>query len=144
MQKTELFFPSTLLTAQAKFRKNKKGGLRYYHFTLGYHKLQSYDVCSWDIKHDRQNFLSFRAIFCSLPPPPAPLQTIQKIKILKKSKKLLEISFYKWVYTINENHMIYDPWDMEHDRQNHFLPFQVYQKSWSYAILFLRYGVWHM
>ena len=44
--------------------------------------------------------------------------TAQKI-ILKKWKKCLEIPFY-----------------------THFT--QVYQKSWSYAILFLRYGTWWM
>ena len=43
--------------------------------------------------------------------------TMQKIKILKKWKK--------------------NTW-----RYYHFT--QVYQKSWSYAILFLRYGAWQM
>ena len=46
---------------------------------------------SWDMEHDGQNFLSFRAIFC-----PFTLLTPQKIKILKKWRKCLEIlSFYK-------------------------------------------------
>ena len=36
---------------------------------------------SWDMEHDGQNFLSFRAIFC-----PFTLLTPQKIKILKKWK----------------------------------------------------------
>ena len=45
---------------------------------------------SWDIRHHRQIFLSFWAIFC----PFIPLAN-QKIKTLKKWKKLLEIlSFY--------------------------------------------------
>ena len=44
---------------------------------------------SWDIEHDRQNFLSFWTIFC----PFTPLTT-QKIKILKKWKKHLEISSF--------------------------------------------------
>ena len=40
---------------------------------------------SWDIKHDRQNFLSFRTIFCPFtPPPPTPNnsenQSFQKMK----------------------------------------------------------------
>ena len=60
----------------------------------------------WYIKHDRRNFLLFWAIFC-----PFTLLTIQKIKILKKWKKLLEI-----------------------------LPFtQVHHKWQSYDIWFLRY-----
>ena len=48
---------------------------------------------SWDMKHDRQDFLSFWTTFC----PFTPL-TNQKIKILKNWKKHLEIlSFYTCV-----------------------------------------------
>ena len=76
----------------------------------------------WYIKHGRQDFLSFWAIFC----PFTPL-TIQKIKILKKWKKLLEISFtqvcYKW--------QLYDIWFLRYQLQHtdvfvifgHVLPF---------------------
>ena len=75
--------------------------------------------------------------------------------------------------TINQDHMIHGSWDMKFNRHNFFvisgkfLPFyppntlknekiknekkpwkyhftQVYQKSWSYVILFLRYGAWQM
>ena len=47
---------------------------------------------SWDMKHDRQNVLSFLTVFCNFTPPS--LKT-QKIKILKNWKKNLEIlSFY--------------------------------------------------
>ena len=46
---------------------------------------------SWDTEHDGQNFLSFRTIFC-----PFTVLTPQKIKILKKWRKCLEILwFYK-------------------------------------------------
>ena len=46
---------------------------------------------SWDMEHDRHNFLSFWTIFCFFT-----LLWIQKIKILKKWKKTLKIlSFYK-------------------------------------------------
>ena len=48
---------------------------------------------SWYIKHDRQIFLSFSAIFCPFNP-----LTIQKIKILRKGKKLLEILSFTQVY----------------------------------------------
>ena len=48
---------------------------------------------SWDMKRDRQNFLSFWTVFCHF----APLAT-RKIKILKNWKKHLEIlSFYTCV-----------------------------------------------
>ena len=43
----------------------------------------------WDIKCDKQNFLSFWTIFC-----PFNTLTTWKIKISKKWKKHLEISFY--------------------------------------------------
>ena len=48
---------------------------------------------SWDMEYDRQNFLSFWAIFYPFTPLTTP-----KIKILKKLKKFLEISsFYSCV-----------------------------------------------
>ena len=51
---------------------------------------------SWDMKHDRQNFLSFWTIFC----PFTPLTT-WKIKILKNWKNHLEIlSFYTGISKI--------------------------------------------
>ena len=117
---------------------------------------------SWNIRCNRQNFLSFWAIFC----PFCPLTT-QKITTLKlkKNKKHLEI------FNENDNHMMYGCWDMEPDRQNflsfwtvfyHLLPHgprkskfwknekniwryyhftNVYQKWQSYDVWFLRYGV---
>ena len=66
----------------------------------------------WCIKHDRQDFLSFWAIFC----PFTPL-TIQKINILKKWKKLLEISFTQ------VHHMIYGSWDINCNRHISFVIF---------------------
>ena len=67
---------------------------------------------SWDMEHDKQNFLSFWTTFCHFTP-----KTTQNIKILKKIKKNM------W-------------------RCHHFT--QVYQKSWSYDTLFLRYNAWQM
>ena len=132
----------------------------------------------WNIRHDRQNFLSFVIIFCPLTP-----LTIQKIKILKNWNQHPEIvSIYIcapkktiiwcmvlliWSITdkifchfgpffailnpmgpqsrnfeqmnkvlgdiiisqmcaINDNHMIYGFWDLEHDKARvfcHFEPF---------------------
>ena len=69
---------------------------------------------SWDMKHNRLNFLSFWTIFC----PFTSLKT-WKIKILKKwkqQKKMLGDIIILYMYTINENHMMYSSWDMEHDR----------------------------
>ena len=77
---------------KSKFSKKWKKHLKILSFYK--HKWQSYDV--WFLRYgpcDRQNFLSFWTIFCLF----TPLKT-QKIKILKKWKKLLEIlSFYSSV-----------------------------------------------
>ena len=133
-------------------KKWKKNCWRYHHFTNVYQKPQSYEVqflrygvnfflsfwaifcplhlCttnddhtiygSWHIKCDRHNSLSFQAIFF----PFTPL-TIQKIKILKKWKKAPGDIIILHMSTINQNHMMYDSWDIERDRQNfyHFGPF---------------------
>ena len=45
--------------------------------------------CSWDMASDRCNYFSFWVIFC-----PFTSLTAQKIKMKKKQKKPLEISFY--------------------------------------------------
>ena len=63
----------------------------------------------WCIKHDRQDFLSFWAIFC----PFTPL-TIQKIKILKKWKKLLEILSFTQVH---HKWQSYDIWFLRYQLQ---------------------------
>ena len=117
---------------------------------------------SWDMEHNRQNFFSFWTIFCTFTPASV---TTQRCKMKKTPGDI--IILHKC--TINDNHMIYGSWDMKFTRQNvfvilgHFLPFyhitaqqpkkntriyhhfiQVYQKSWLYAILFLRFGTWQM
>ena len=83
-----LFYNSTNLKNQ-NFKKMKKplGDIIALHM---YHKWKSY---VWLLRYgtsDGQNFLSFWTIFC-----PFTLLTTQKIKILKKWKKYLEIlSFF--------------------------------------------------
>ena len=64
---------------------------------------------SWDAVRDRCNcYFSFWAIFC----PFIPL-TARKIKILKKWKRLLEISSsYIYKCTKNFDQMMYTSWDM--------------------------------
>ena len=88
------FYP--LKTPKIKILKNEKIYWRYNHFTHVYHKLQYMMYGSWDMEWDRQNFLSFWAIFCRFTNPP------------KKWKKCLEIlSYYTYMCTINEDHMLY-------------------------------------
>ena len=82
---------------------------------------------SWDMNHVRQNFLSSWTIFC-----PFTLLTSQKIKILKKWKKHLEIlSFYTCAPEVHQKWKSYDVWFLRYGVQQaeflsflgHFLPF---------------------
>ena len=73
--------------------KIEKNTWRHCHFTNFHDKWQSYDVCSWDMERNRQNFLSFWTVFC----PFTPLCT-QKIKILKKQKTQLKMLSFTNVY----------------------------------------------
>ena len=70
---------------------------------------------SWDMERDIQNLL-FCTIFC----PFTPVKT-WKIKILKKWKKNPGDVIILQMCTLNDSHMMYGYWDMEHDRQNFLL-----------------------
>ena len=86
-----------------KEKKKEKNAWRYDRF-----------IHTWNIRCDRQKFLSFWAIFCSF----SPLLTWE-IKILKLKKTPGDIILN--IFTINDNHM-YGFWNIERDRQN-FLSF---------------------
>ena len=60
------FLPFYPLTTQKikMLKKWKKITWRYYHFTYGYHKWQSYRYGSCNMEHGKHNFLSFWTIFC--------------------------------------------------------------------------------
>ena len=81
---------------------------------------------SWDMEHDRLNFVPFWTIFCpftSPPPMDSENQNFQKLK-----KKLEDIIILHRC-NINDNHIMYGSWDTKCNRQNffvilgHFLPF---------------------
>ena len=129
--------------------------------------IQSYDMHSWDMECGGEKFLSFWNTFY-----PFTHLITQKTKILKNLKKTSGDIIILHKSTINNHYMI--SWDMKHDWQfflsfwTVFCPFtplttwkikilknwkkpwknhhftQVYQKTWSYAILFLRYGIWQI
>ena len=66
--------------------------------------------CNW------HNFLSFWSIFCHFSPLLTLKIHIVKKKIVKKKKKYWR--YYPFhMCTINEDHMMYGSWDMEHNRQ---------------------------
>ena len=71
--------------------------------------------CSWDIACVGYNcYFSFWATFCTFTP-----LTVQKMKISKKRKNLLEISSF-YTSTKNHDHMLYCTWDYAPDRSNYF------------------------
>ena len=123
---------------------------------------------SWDMKCNRQNVLSFWAIFCHFTSI-----TAQKIKMKKKRKTTSEDIIILLKCTGNHDHMLYCYCDVVRNRCNcyfsfwaFFLPFylpnipkktkfqkneknarrynhftHVYQKSWLDDVPFLRHGV---
>ena len=79
-----------LTTQKIKILENWKKLLEISSFTQVYQKSWSYMLyCSLDITCNKFNYFPFWAIFC-----PFTSLTTQKIKILKKWKKRMEISFY--------------------------------------------------
>ena len=103
-------------------------------------KSQSYDVQFLRYRVRHKNFCHFRPFFC---PFASPLK-IPNIKVLKKWKKFLVIfSFYTYMCTINEDHMIYGFWNIRCDRQKfltfwaNFCPFNPL-KTWNIKILTLK------
>ena len=70
---------------------------------------------SWDMKHDKQNFLSFWTVFFPLYSPNNPKN--QNFQKLKKSPGDI-IILHKC--TKNHNHMLCCSWDMVHNRCNYF------------------------
>ena len=121
------FCPFTLLTAQKNFEDIKKHAWRYYHFTFVYHKWYHMMHGSWDINHNRQNFLSFQDIFYPFIlttwifyPNNLENQNVEKIK------KLLEVLSF---LNMSKNHiwcMIPEIWSTTNKIfliLDHFLPF---------------------
>ena len=149
--------------------------LWYHHFTYVYQKSR-YDVQFLRYRVTQTEFFVILGDFLPFyqrPPPPIPLM-IPKIKIMKKKlkeiKKCLEVlSFYTYMCTINQDHMIYSSWNIRCDKQEFssfwatFCPFSplttwkikilklkktpgniiilhLHHKWLSYDVWFLRYG----
>ena len=88
--------------------------------------------CSWDMKHDRQNFLSFWTVFCLFTS-----LTTQKIKILKIWKKQTNpgdiIILHK--RTKNHDHVLQCSLDIAHNGCNYF-------SSWAKFCPFTSLTTW--
>ena len=102
------------------FGKNVKNTWRYDSFTNVCHKWWSYDI--WFLRYQVQQTTFFVILDYFLPFYPL---IIQKIKILKKWKKLSAIlSFYKWVPWIEIIwYMIPEIWSATDRIFSHFEPF---------------------
>ena len=113
------FNPTPLLILKIKILKKKMEKMPQDIVLLCinvYHKWRSYDI--WFLIYKVQQTESFIILGHFLPFSPL---TTQKIKILKLKKTPGDIIILH-ISTINDNHMMYDSWNMECDRQN-FLSF---------------------
>ena len=99
--------------AKSKFPEKEQSACRYHHFIQVYQKLSPYAILFLRYGAWRMQFLFF--ILCYFLPFNPP--NTAKNENVKKNEKIA------WGY-------------------HHFT--QVYQKSWPYATLFLRYGAWHI
>ena len=128
-----------------KKRKRKKRTCRYH-----YQNLDDIIYSSWDMEHKilKLVVLGHFLSFYSLKNP--------KNQNFEKWKNLLEISFYTsapqmtitWcivpeIWSVTKHKKI-KFWKTEKITWRYYHFTIVYEKSWSYAILFLRYGVWQM
>ena len=111
------FYPPNNSKNQNFEKTKKKNTWRYYHLTHVYHKWQSYDV--WFLRYGARRTKFFIILDCFLPfcpPDDSENQNFEKMKNDPGDIIILHMC------TINDNHMMYGSWDMEHDEQN-FLSF---------------------
>ena len=98
------------------WKKMKKNCSRYHHFRHVYQNSQSCEVqfLRWGV---RQNvFVILRHFLPFYPPNNLENQNFEQIKKTPGGIIILNM------IAINQNHIMYDSWDMEHDRHN-FLSF---------------------
>ena len=144
------------------FAKNVQKTWTYYPFTHVYHKWRSYDIWFLKYKAPQTKFFVILGHFLPFDPP----NNHKNQNFEKMKKKITGDIIILQLCTTNENHMMYGSRDMNCSRHffchlGNFLPVyansnpenqnfcktennswrQVYKKSWSYAILFLRYGM---
>ena len=166
-----LFVLLPLTTQNIKILKRFKKRSRYYHFKHEYSKLQPYDI--WFLRHRAQQTEFFITLDNFLPIYPLKTQKVKISKKWKKHLEISSFytsapKIMVICYTVPEIwHMtdvivifhfglffalspppltaqkmkISKKWK-KHRRYHRFT--QVSQKSWSYAILFQRYGAWQM
>ena len=133
------FCPFTpLLAPKIKIWKKIKSTRRYYPFSNMFHKCRSYDVWFLRYKARRTEFFGIFGHFL-----PFNLPNNLKNHSFEKMKKAAGDIIILHLCTINDNHMIYGSWYMQHDRQNffvifgHFLPFDLPSnlKNYNFEIM---------
>ena len=93
-------------------KKWKKKTVRYYHFTYVYHKWQSCDV--WFLSKGAWQTEFFVILDYFLNSYPLTTWKNQNLKKVKKTPGNIILH----MCTINDNHMMYGSWDMEHEGHN--------------------------
>ena len=147
-----------------------KNAWRYHHFTQVYQKLWSYTTLFLIYGMWRMLLLFFiLGYFLPFYPPNSP----KNENFRKIIKAPVDIIILQWC-TKNHDYMLYSSWGMACDRRNGYFSFwtifctlaarkvkiqkqnekknnqryhhftKAYQKSWSKAILFLKYGAWQI
>ena len=120
-----------------KFWKNKNNAPIYYHFTHVHHKWQSYDVHSWDMRHDGHKFV---VILGHLYPTEQPENFEKKNKKKKKKKKKKPsgdiIILHKCMK--NYNHMLHCSWDITCGECNFYFSFGLFFCPFTALQIFLK------
>ena len=106
------FAPSPKKPKKSEFWKTEKNYWRY-HFTHAYQKPNSYEIWFLRQERDRQNFLSFWAIFCSFTSPHPQQPSNQNFEKWKNEKSIWRCCHLLHRCAKNHNHMMCTSWDME-------------------------------
>ena len=112
----DLLSPNKAENQSFEKRKNNPGDI-YYYFTHVYHRCQSFDVWFFRYEAQRTEFLVILGDYLPI------LPLTQKIKILKKWKKIPGYIIILQKCTKNHDHMLYCPWDTTCDRCNFYFSF---------------------
>ena len=122
-----LFFASfnpTNNPQNQNFKKKKKTIKITFYTCVPHMKIMMYGF--WDMECDRQNFFRIFSHFGSF--LPFYLTNNLKNENFEKMKKTRDIIILQ-ILNINENHMMYDSWDMDRDRTIFCSPWQPKQQK---------------
>ena len=107
------FYPLT--TQKSKFWNTEKNTWRYYHLHICTINDKHMMYGSWDITCNRHFFVILDHFLPFYPPINPKNQTFENMKNIPGDIIILHMC------PINDYHMIYGSWDMEHDKQNFLL-----------------------